>query len=212
MVFQSQLRRFIWPNLVMRQPIAIICALLAGAAVLFVDPVAAGAKPKFDEVTGYRISRYRAAPPDTVPGGIRVTTEETEQIFKDGSAIFIDVMPSYGPGFDLQSGKWRMTRPRSNIPGSTWLPDVGLGRLSSALENYFADNLGRLTSGDKNKPLLFYCQSDCWMAWNAIKRAAALGYTKLYWYPEGTDGWAEWDNKIVPAQPIPMEAKHFVDE
>ncbi|MCH9808996.1 MAG: PQQ-dependent catabolism-associated CXXCW motif protein [Alphaproteobacteria bacterium] len=162
----------------------------------------AGAKPKFDEATGYRISRYRAALPDTVPGGKRVSTEEVEKLARDGLTVLIDVMPSYGPGFDPKSGQWRMTRPRLNIPGSTWLPDVGLGKLPAILERYFAQNLDRLTAGDKTKPLLFYCQSDCWMAWNATKRAASMGYTTLYWYPEGTDGWSDWDNETVLSQPV----------
>jgi rhodanese-related sulfurtransferase len=28
------------------------------------------------------------------------------------------------------------------------------------------------------------------MSWNAAKRALALGYRKVLWYPEGTDGWS----------------------
>ncbi len=179
--------------------------LAAAGGSLGPVPALAGSKPKFDAVTGYRISRYRAALPETVPGGTRVYTEDVEKLLKAGEAVFVDVMPSYGPGFSPKTGKWRMTRPRRNIPGSVWLPDVGLGKPSQILQDYFATNLVRVTAGDKSKPLVFYCQSDCWMAWNATKRAHALGYTTLYWYPEGTDGWAEWDNEIVPAQPVDID-------
>ena len=28
------------------------------------------------------------------------------------------------------------------------------------------------------------------MSWNAAKRALALGYAHVAWYPEGADGWA----------------------
>ena len=159
----------------------------------------------FDPKTGYRIKHYRAALPDAVPGGQRVNTEEVEKIFQARSAIFIDVMPSTGAGFDPKSGQWRLTKTRDNIPGSVWLPDVGHGTLEPTLDRYFIENLTSLTSGDKSKPLLFYCQSDCWMAWNAVKRASSLGYPNLYWYPEGTDGWGDWDNPVEPAKPVPVE-------
>ena len=39
------------------------------------------------------------------------------------------------------------------------------------------------------RPVVFYCLADCWMSWNATKRAARWGYTQLYWYRDGTDGW-----------------------
>lgn len=159
----------------------------------------------FDAATGYRIAHYRAALPDKVPGGQRLDTEEVEKVFKARRAVFIDVMPSTGAGFDPKSGKWRLTKKRKNIPGSTWLPDVGHGNLKPTLKRYFEQNLDLLSGGDKSKPLLFYCQSDCWMAWNAVKRASALGYQNLYWYPDGTDGWREWDNPVEPATPIPVD-------
>lgn len=174
---------------------------LAGLAIPF---FATKASENFDPETGYRIAHYRAALPDAVPGGRRVTTEEAEKLFKDGDVLFIDVMPSTGGGYDPQTGRWRLTKSHNNIPGSTWLPDVGRGRLDTALERYFTDNLQRVTDGDKSRALLIYCQSDCWMAWNAVQRAAGLGYRHIYWYPEGIDGWAEWDNPTVQAEPVPV--------
>jgi PQQ-dependent catabolism-associated CXXCW motif protein len=32
--------------------------------------------------------------------------------------------------------------------------------------------------------------TDCWMSWNAARRAVALGYSAVNWYPLGADGWA----------------------
>lgn len=179
-------------------------ALLAvGALTLLAASATAG--EKFDPDTGYRIARYRAVVPDTVPGGKRVTTEEAENLFKLGNVVFIDVLPTSGGGYDPRTGRWRLLKSHDNIPGSTWLPEVGRGRLEPALERYLATNLVRLTSGNKSRALLIYCQSDCWMAWNAVRRAAALGYENIYWYPEGTDGWAQWDNPVAPAEPVPLD-------
>ncbi|MEL7048868.1 MAG: rhodanese-like domain-containing protein, partial [Pseudomonadota bacterium] len=100
------------------------------------------------------------------------------------------------------TGKWRLSKIHDNIEGSTWLPEVGRGRISDQLANYFKTNLGRLTDGDLDRPMIIYCQSDCWMAWNAVQRAAGYGYTKLYWYPDGIDGWRDYDRPLVRAKPI----------
>lgn len=44
------------------------------------------------------------------------------------------------------------------------------------------------------------------MAWNAVQRAAKLGYTQLHWYPEGTDGWVEWgDRALAPIEPVSLK-------
>ena len=37
--------------------------------------------------------------------------------------------------------------------------------------------------------LVFYCLANCWMSWNAAKRALSLGYPNVAWYRDGTDGW-----------------------
>lgn len=45
------------------------------------------------------------------------------------------------------------------------------------------------------------------MAWNAVRRAAGYGYTRLYWYPDGIDGWRDWERKAEPAEPVPLDPK-----
>jgi PQQ-dependent catabolism-associated CXXCW motif protein len=57
------------------------------------------------------------------------------------------------------------------------------------MEEYFEHGLRQGTDGDFTRPIVFYCQANCWMSWNAAKRAIALGYKKVAWYPDGTDGW-----------------------
>ena len=162
----------------------------------------------FDPVTGYRIAHYRAAVPDTVKGGTRVDLDKVDVLIKEG-ALLLDVMPSEGAGPDPATGAWRLSRPHQTIPGATWLPDVGRGKITPAFETYLADNAARLTAGDKAKAVIVFCQSDCWMAWNAVQRLAQLGYSALYWFPEGTDGWVEWgDRKLAPAAPVPFPIKN----
>jgi PQQ-dependent catabolism-associated CXXCW motif protein len=159
----------------------------------------------FDPQSGYRISRYRAPVPETVPGGTRIHFEDVERLVKDKGALLIDAAPAEGAGPDPETGEWRLTRKRENIPGSHWLADVGKGTLSASMDLYFKSNLDRLTRGDKSHPIIIYCLADCWMGWNAVKRAASYGYTSLFWYPEGTDGWRDWDGRFAPANPVRLE-------
>jgi PQQ-dependent catabolism-associated CXXCW motif protein len=84
---------------------------------------------------------------------------------------------------------------------------VGFGALSTELDNYFKDNLQRLSNSDKSSNIVFYCLADCWMSWNAAKRAAhEYGYANVYWYPDGTTGWEAQNLPVEPSMPIAMES------
>jgi hypothetical protein len=41
------------------------------------------------------------------------------------------------------------------------------------------------------------------MSWNAAKRALALGYRSVHWYPDGTDGWGEAGFLLERVEPAP---------
>jgi PQQ-dependent catabolism-associated CXXCW motif protein len=160
----------------------------------------------FDATTGFRIARYRTPVPDKVPGGRVITAAEVADLVQSQQAILLDVMPSDGAGLDAVTGEWHMAKQRLDIPGSIWLPDVGRGNLTPSLDAYFRDNLAKLTSGNVSRPVIVYCQADCWMSWNAVKRASGYGYTALYWYPEGSDGWRDWDGSFADAKPVPVQS------
>jgi len=93
--------------------------------------------------------------------------------------------------------------PRRNIPGNLWLPDVGRGALNPELEAYFRTHLEDATDGVHNRQIVFYCLVECWMSWNATKRAAAWGYTNLYWYRDGIDAWEAARLPTADAEPAP---------
>jgi len=159
-----------------------------------------------DPSTGFRMERYRAAVPESIPGGTTVGTAfVAEQL--GGTMVFIDVLPPRGLGADPIEGYWLITEPRLSIAGTHWLPEVGRGFLEPDHENYFKRNLKRLSSDDKAAPLLFFCTADCWQSWNAAKRAIALGYNNVHWYPNGTDGWLEHGNSLVEIAPV-----NFIDD
>ena len=42
------------------------------------------------------------------------------------------------------------------------------------------------------------------MGWNAVQHLVGAGFTEVYWYPDGTDGWVQAGHPVVPAKPSPV--------
>jgi|GEM_PF-287507 len=169
----------------------------------------ASAEGLFNE-QGYRIKFYRRATPDVAPAGRILDTAGLQQLIRQQSPILIDVQAITLRPETAEFGlAWLPSEPRYHIAGSTWLPNVGYGELQPAMFDYLVKNLDRLSAGDKSRPLVFYCVLDCWMSWNVVRRAAELGYSNLYWYPEGTDGWADAGLELVEATPYPLSDPRF---
>ncbi len=165
---------------------------------------AAQAQDLVEEPEGYRMSAFRAPVPAALTGGEVVSNEAAKELHDAAQTIFIDVLPRPPKPKTLPADVVWRPRKRHNIPGSVWLPNVGFGALNPETERYFQDNLARLTQDDKAAPILIYCLTDCWMSWNAAKRALSYGYSKVYWYPEGTDGWQASGGKLELSEPVPM--------
>jgi PQQ-dependent catabolism-associated CXXCW motif protein len=159
------------------------------------------------EPESYRIEHLRAPTPASLRGARVVHTPEAEAIWRSRSAAFIDVLPNPPRPADLPAGTlWRGQR-RLNIPGSTWYPDVGYAQLSAPREHYFRSGLERVTHGDRAMPIVLYCLRDCWMSWNAAKRAVSWAYTAVIWYPDGTDGWQDAGLPLAESSPAPSLAE-----
>jgi PQQ-dependent catabolism-associated CXXCW motif protein len=180
-----------------------IAACFALAVLLAAEAQAAG----ITEPESYRLEDYRAPTPATLRGAKVIGTAEAERIWRDHSASFIDVLPRPPRPQNLPEGTpWR-DKPRSNIPGSVWLPDTGYGELAPSMAEYFAKGLAQATGGNRAKLLVVYCLADCWMSWNAAKRALELGYANIAWYPEGTDGWLAAGLPVEDATPEPRPSE-----
>jgi PQQ-dependent catabolism-associated CXXCW motif protein len=173
------------------------------AAAMLILMVQAHAQQNPVEPADYRTDNYRAPVPATLAGSRVLATEEAEAIWRAGRAVFIDVLPRPPKPQNLPEGTIWRDKPRLNIPGSIWLPDTGYGTLAAPTEAYLRDGLARASAGDKAKSLVIYCQADCWMSWNAAKRALSYGYTNVAWYPDGTDGWQRAGLPVEDSQPVP---------
>jgi PQQ-dependent catabolism-associated CXXCW motif protein len=188
-------------------PLAAAC--LAGLLLLGTPPNGSSrAEPAYDHIdptTGYRTQRYQAAVPERPPVGERVWIEDIDRLVAQDRAVLVDVSPITGAGYDPATGHWRSAIPHASLPGAVWLPEVGRGVIDANVERFFDKELERLSGANKSRPLILFCNADCWMSWNAMKRAGRLGYTRLYWFPEGTDGWRDWDRKLVPIEPVAIK-------
>mgnify|MGYP001093022900 CR=1 FL=1 len=181
--------------------------LLAGLVWPLVLPstrVGSADRLEVPEPEGYRLGDYRAPVPATLEGATVLDTADLITLLAREPVVLIDVMPAPrrppGRGTDRP---W-LPAPRFHLPGSVWLPNVGLGELPVSTAVWLARRLEELTGGVKTKPLVFYCERDCWMSWNAAKRAHhELGYRRVHWYPDGIQGWEEAGLPLVPARAEP---------
>ncbi|CDF93593.1 MULTISPECIES: PQQ-dependent catabolism-associated CXXCW motif protein [unclassified Pseudomonas] len=149
---------------------------------------------------GYRIDRYRSPTPDAVEGARTVDTPALQQLLEQTpTPVLIDVYRR-----PWVQGRFIDNEPHANLPGSLWLANTGDGELDSIWQDYFAYHLRQATAGRQDQPLVFYCRSDCWLSWNAVKRAAAMGYKHLYWYRDGVDAWEAAHLPLQAARPEPF--------
>ncbi|EPX76112.1 PQQ-dependent catabolism-associated CXXCW motif protein [Salipiger mucosus] len=156
------------------------------------------------EPEGYRDDHYRGPVPATLEGATVVGPEQAFELWSDDAAAFVDVLPRAPKPANLPEGTIWREKARHSIPGALWLPNVGYGALAKETETYFREGLAAASGSDKARPLVFFCLEECWMSWNAAKRALTYGYAEVYWLPEGTDGWTLWDyptEEVTPWQP-----------
>ncbi|WGF86625.1 PQQ-dependent catabolism-associated CXXCW motif protein [Marinivivus vitaminiproducens] len=157
------------------------------------------------EPQGYREDGYRAPTPATLAGATVLDGKALLDLITHEPVVLIDTMPEPPRPPDLKPGVYWQAPRRSNIPGSVWLANTGYGVLSEEMAAYFDASLERLSLGDPGRKLVFYCEPNCWMSWNAAKRAITLGYEQVYWYPGGAEGWRAEGHALMPTAPIPVD-------
>jgi PQQ-dependent catabolism-associated CXXCW motif protein len=165
--------------------------------------IGAGGENPPPEPAGYRMEDYRAPTPATLQGAAVLTVEAAQAAWEQHEAVFIDVLPQPPRPAGLPDTTIWHPKPRYDIPGSIWLPDTGYGALAPVMADYFARGLQQATDGKRGRMIVFYCLANCWMSWNAAKRALTLGYTDVAWYPQGTDGWAAQGLPLEQRTPLP---------
>ena len=157
----------------------------------------------FDASTGMRILRYQAPLADDIPGSTRVADFPQLLRLIEVGALLVDVYSLQNNRFDELDGSWDVRTPRSSIPGAIWLPETGRGTLADGIGAYLKS---QLEAHGTSRPIVVFCNADCWMSWNAAQRVANLGY-ETWWWPLGVNGWTDEGRKLAPIEPLPVNPK-----
>jgi PQQ-dependent catabolism-associated CXXCW motif protein len=158
--------------------------LFLSAAVTGLFVAAAAAQVPIPD--DYRMEHYRAPTPGVLPGATVLDSAQAQKLASDGKTWLVFVESAERSSAPPRS--W-LASPKTVIPGSVWLPNVGRGAPETDEIAYFKRQLDDMRAQKPDAGFLFYCYIDCWVSWNAARRALRLGYSPVYWYPEGIDGW-----------------------
>ncbi|MCW2283609.1 PQQ-dependent catabolism-associated CXXCW motif protein [Rhodoblastus acidophilus] len=158
------------------------------ALLLFALTFSAFAAPA--EPPSYRLDDYQAPVPATLNGQPALDVARAKALW-EGGALFLDVLPHAPRPKGLAPEILFVDKPHVSIKGAIWLPEVGRGELSAQTDTYFRQSLSALTAGDVSRKIVVFCKRDCWMSWNAARRAQAYGYRNILWFSEGVEGWRD---------------------
>lgn len=142
----------------------------------------------FDPITGYRLTHYRGIVAQAPEGVERIDTARAKVLWRAG-AVFVDVNPAAGAVRDDATGRWTLAEPHHSIPGAYWLPETGRGALSPEIETYLVRRVRKFVARNLYRPIVVFCQADCWMSWNAALRLHRAGIRRIVWFADGLDGW-----------------------
>jgi PQQ-dependent catabolism-associated CXXCW motif protein len=162
------------------------------------------------EPEGYWEGDVGAPTPSTLRGGRVIHVKEVEALLRQGKAVVFDVSNTPRRPAELAPGAPWLPLPHRAIPDALWLPGVGAGALTQEVDDFYRGRLGRATAGNVDVPLVVYCHENCWLSWNAAKRAIGYGYRRVFWFPDGIEGWTAAGRQTKVAAPEGPEAQALV--
>ena len=172
------------------------------ALALLVSP--ALADPQIAVPDGYRMDDYRAPVPDTVPGATVLHVPELQAAIARGEVVLIDVLPAPRQPAGMKAGTPWLPPRHLSLPDALWWPEVGRGALTAGAAARLRQRLEEVSGDAPGRLLVFFCLPDCWMSWNAARRAASMG-ARAGWFPEGVDGWRDAGLPLAEVQPEEFE-------
>lgn len=182
--------------------VAATCSLMTLSALM---GIAVMAIADVLEPEGYRLDQYDDSVPAGLQGATRVSALDVAELKANQQVLIVDVIPEHPKPDNLPQGQLWFPVPHLGVAGALWLPDVGYGVLSQVTENYFKNHLSNATTGNFDHPVVFYCRIDCWMSWNAAKRAMSYGYRNIFWFADGMEDWLFEDlptQVLTPAEGV----------
>lgn len=141
------------------------------------------------EPESYWTGSIGGAVPETIRGGTVIRTAKDLQSLLSGKVVLIDAsnLP-VKPEKLAPNAPW-IPAPHAAIPDTLWIPGSGMGEIAPEIDTLYRERLAAATGNDFEAPVIVYCHERCWLSYNAARRAIAYGYRKVYWYPDGIEGW-----------------------
>jgi len=166
------------------------------------------------EPAGYFTGNVNSPVPASLHGGKVIHVQALSKLVLAGNnLVIVDVSNTPIKPDNLAAGATWDPPLHRGIPGSLWIPGVGMGEVPASVDDYFKQRLATLTSNDLDRPLVIYCHEKCWLSWNAAKRAISYGYHNVSWFPEGIEGWratglatSELHPEATPHESAPPDA------
>jgi PQQ-dependent catabolism-associated CXXCW motif protein len=188
-------------------PLSPLAALAALATLVPGPTCAAPAAPSAaSEPPGFWTGPINSPVPATISGGKVIHARKLSLLIKDSSAaVIVDVSNAPRKPENLPSSSTWMPLPHPAIPGAIWIPGAGLGEPPPAVDKFYRERLAQATANDLGRTIVLYCHAKCWLSWNGAKRAIQYGYTHVYWFPDGIEGWrkAQQPTKVIEPEPVP---------
>ena len=141
------------------------------------------------EPRGYWLGPIHGPLPDTITGGHVIHTEALAALLRRNTARLVDVASAPMRPPHLAVGALWLPLPHKDIPGSVWIPEAGHGAITPTLDTFSRRRLDTLSRHDRGAAIVIYCHEQCWMSWNAARRAIRYGYRNVSWYPDGIEAW-----------------------
>ena len=158
------------------------------------------------EPSGYWTGPINAPVPKTLSGSTVIhSAHQLRTLLRQGGTVVVDVSNASRRPENLAPGAPWLPLPHHAIPGSLWIPGVGLGEIPVSVDDFYRQRLAAATNEHLARPLIIYCHKTCWLSWNAAKRAISYGYRNVYWYPYGIEGWkaAGYRTAVIEPQIAP---------
>ena len=116
--------------------------------------------------------------PNQIPGGQVITTKGLVALVQGGAGMPVLVLDVLG-------------NPQMQMPNAIPAAFAAQpGDFNDQVQQQFSQMLMQITQGNKQVPIVTYCQGpQCWMSYNAALRAIALGYKNVLWYRGGLEAW-----------------------
>jgi PQQ-dependent catabolism-associated CXXCW motif protein len=165
-------------------------------------PWLATAAPAVQEPQGYWMGAIHGPVATSLSGGMVIHAHQLAALLKTGDVLVVDVSDAPRRPDNLASGALWLPLPHPVIPGALWIPGAGIGAISAPVERLFRERLVQATGNDLAHRLVIYCHRNCWLSWNAAKRAISYGYRNVFWFPDGMEGWRAAGLPTASTEPL----------